>query len=107
MSVLRRHPLITFFVLAYAISWGFLPIEAVRFMPGGPFIAALIVIPLTQGWSGLRELGSRMIRWRVRWCWCVVAIGLPLAVVLLTVGLNVALGASAPSLVQFSSMSAP
>jgi len=33
-----------------------------------------------------------MIRWRV------VAIGLPLAVILLTVGLNVALGASAPSL---------
>jgi hypothetical protein len=29
-------------------------------------IAALIVIPLVQGWSGLRELGLRMIRWRVR-----------------------------------------
>jgi hypothetical protein len=35
----------------------------------------------------------------------VVATGLSLAVVLLTAGLNVALGASAPSLVQFSSMS--
>jgi hypothetical protein len=31
------------------------------------------VIPLTQGWAGLRELGSRMIRWRVRWYWYVVA----------------------------------
>jgi CAAX protease family protein len=68
-------------------------------------IAALIVIPLVQGWSGLRELGLRMIRWRVRWYWYVVATGLSLAVVLLTAGLNVALGASAPSLVQFSSMS--
>jgi CAAX protease family protein len=105
MSLVRRHPLITFFILAYVISWGFLPIEAVRFMPGGPFIAALIVIPLAQGWSGLRELGSRIIRWRVRWYWYAVAIGLPLAVVLLTAGLNVALGASAPSLVQFSSVS--
>jgi uncharacterized protein len=104
LSVVKRHPLITFFVLAYAISWGFLPIESVRFMPGGPFIAALIVIPLTQGWAGLRELGSRMIRWRVRWYWYVVAVGLPLAVVMLTAGLNVALGASAPSLAQYGSV---
>jgi len=100
----KRHPLITFFVLTYAISWAFLPIEAVRFLPSGPLIAALIVIPLTQGWAGLRELGSRMIRWRVRWYWYVVAIGLPLVVVLITMGLNVALGASAPSLVQYSSV---
>jgi hypothetical protein len=103
-SVVKRHPLITFFVLTYAISWGFLPIEAVRFMTGGPFIAALIVIPLTRGWVGLRELGSRMIRWRVRWYWYGAAIGLPLAVLLLTAGLNVALGAKTPSLAQFGSL---
>ena len=79
-----------------------MPIEAVRFLPSGPLIAALIVIPLTQGWAGLRELGLRMIRWRVRWYWYVVAIGLPLGVHLVTVGLNVAAGAGVPSL-TFSS----
>jgi uncharacterized protein len=98
MSLVKRHPLITFFVLTYAIGWGFLPFEAVRFMAGAPFIAALIVIPLTQGVAGLRELGLRMIRWRVRWYWYVVAIALPLGVLVVTAGLNVALGASAPSL---------
>jgi hypothetical protein len=98
LSVVKRHPIITFFVLTYAIGWGFLPIEAVRFMAGAPFIAALIVIPLTQGVAGLKELGLRMIRWRVRWYWYVVAIGLPLGVLVVTAGLNVALGASAPSL---------
>ena len=103
-SVVKRYPIVTFFVLTYAISWGFLPIEAVRFMAGGPFIAALIVILLTQGWAGLRELGSRMIRWRVRWYWYGAAIGLPLAVLLLTAVLNVALGASAPSLAQYGSV---
>ena len=60
--------------------------------------------PHNQGWAGLRELGSRMIRWRVRWYWYVVSIGLPLAAVLLTVGLNVALGASTPSPVQSGSV---
>jgi uncharacterized protein len=82
-----------------------LPIERVRFIVGGAFIAALIVISLTQGWAGLRMLGSRMIRWRVRWYLYAVAIGLPLAVILLTARLNVALGASASSLVQLSSVS--
>jgi membrane protease YdiL (CAAX protease family) len=37
-----------------------------------------------------------MIRWRVRWYWCAVAIGLPLAVHLLNVGLNVVAGVGIP-----------
>jgi hypothetical protein len=102
-SLVKRHPIVTFFVLAYAISWAFLPIEAVRFLPSGPLIAALIVIPITQGWAGMRELGSRMIRWRVRWYWYALALGLPLAVHLTYVGLNVAAGAGVPSL-AFSSL---
>jgi hypothetical protein len=102
MSAVRHHSIITFFVLTYAIGWGCIPFWT--FMAGSPFIAALIVIPLTQGWAGLRELGSRMIRWRVRWYWYVLAIGLPLAAILLTAGLNLALGASAPSL-AFGSVS--
>src|SRR3712207_1358528 len=93
LSAVRRHPLITFFVLAYAISWAFLPVEAIRFLPSGPLFAALIVIPLTQGLSGLRELGSRMIRWRVRWYWYAAAFGLPIGVHLAVVGFNVAAGA--------------
>jgi hypothetical protein len=94
--VVKRHPIVTFFVLTYAIGWGCIPFWT--FQAGAPFIAALIVIPLTQGLSGLKKLGLRMIRWRVRWYWYVVAITLPLGVLVLTAGLNVALGASAPSL---------
>src|ERR671910_2986923 len=96
LSVVRRHPIITFFVLTYAIAWGCIPFWT--FQAGSPFIAALIVIPIAYGWSGLRELGSRMIRWRVRWYWYALAIGLPLAVHLAIVGINVAAGAGVPSL---------
>ena len=98
MSLVKRHPIITFFVLSYAISWAFLPIESVRFLPSGPLFAALIVIPITQDLSGLKELGLRIIRWRVRWYWYAAAIGVPLAVHLAVVGLNVAAGAGVPSL---------
>ena len=105
MSLVKRHPIITFFVLAYAISWVGWPLYAagvwpIPFLASGPLLAALIVIPITQGRSGLRELGLRMIRWRVRWYWYAVALGLPLGVELVSVALNVAFGASAPSLAQ-------
>src|SRR5215217_6182065 len=97
MYAVRRHPLITFFLLTYAISWVGLPLYAagvwpIPFLATGPLIAALIVIPLTQGRAGLRELGSRMIRWQVGWIWWALAIGLPLGVHLVTAGLNVAAG---------------
>jgi hypothetical protein len=98
ISLVKRHPIITFFVLSYVISWAFLPVESVRFLPSGPLVAALIVIPITQGWSGLKVLGLRIIRWRVRWYWYAAAIGVPLAVHLAVVGLNVAAGAGVPSL---------
>jgi hypothetical protein len=103
LSAVRRHPIVTFFVLSYAISWGALPIESVRFLPSGPLFAALIVIPITQGWAGMRELGSRMIRWRVRWYWYAAALGVPLAVHLAYAGLNVAAGAGVPS-ITFTSL---
>src|SRR5215204_1193401 len=103
MSAVRRHPLITFFVLTYALTWWAVAFGG--FIPTGPLLAALIVIPITQGLSGLRDLGSRMIRCRVGWYWYVVAIGLPLAVLQVAVALNVALGAGAPSLAQLGPLS--
>ena len=101
MSFVKRHPIITFFVLTYVIAWVTLPFGT--FGAYAPLIAALIVIPISQGLSGLKELGLRMIRWRVRWYWYAVAIGLPLAVHLAIVGLNFAAGAGIPSL-SFSSL---
>ena len=99
MKAVKRHPLTAFFVLTYALTWGFLPLGT--FMAAGPLLAALTVIPISRGRAGLRELGSRLMRWRVGWRWYAVALGVPLAVHLLTVLLNLALGAPAPSLAQF------
>ena len=86
---MKRHPQITFFVLAYAVAWAFVPFGS--FGAFGPLVAALVVIPLTRGRAGLRELGSRLVRWRVRWFWYLVALGLPLAIHLVTAGLHTAM----------------
>jgi uncharacterized protein len=95
-SVVQRHPIITFFVLSYPLAWMLVPFGS--FGAYGPLVAALVVVPITQGVAGLKELGLRVLRWRVRWYWYATAIGVPLAVHLAVVGLNVATGAGVPSL---------
>ena len=98
---IKRHPLIVFFVLAYVVAWGFVPFGS--FGAFGPLVSALIVIPLSRGRAGLREWAARLIHWRVRWYWYIVALGVPLAVHLATAGLTVAAGGTAGAL-TFSSV---
>jgi membrane protease YdiL (CAAX protease family) len=100
MSFVRGHPVLSFFVLAYALTWAFLPFGT--FFPPGALIAALIVVCVTDGVAGLKELGRRLIRWRVRWTWYLVAIAVPLLVHLVTISLNMALGAPSPASGQFT-----
>ena len=109
MALVRRHPLISFFVLAYMLSWWLWPLYAAGiapfpFFPTGILLAALIVIALSQGRAGLRELGSRMVRWRVNWHWYAAALGIPLAVAVAATVLNIVLGAPAPSQAKLSSL---
>ena len=58
------------------------------FLPFGPLVAALAVISLSEGKAGLWQLGTRMIRWRVRWWVWALALGLPLGVLALSTLLN-------------------
>src|SRR5918996_718659 len=83
-AFVRRRPLLVFFALAFAITWAPTPFGI--FMAAGPLIAAVIVTAVVDGRRGLRELGSRMIRWRVGWQWYAAALLIPLAVVLGTRG---------------------
>ena len=102
MSAVRRHPLVVFFVLAYALSWwpwilyafGLYPAPIASF---GPFLAALVVLAITQGKSGIGGLLRRMVRWRVGLRWYAVALLLPVGIALAATALNVLLGARAPS----------
>src|SRR5829696_2483088 len=102
VSLIRRHPLISFFVLAFALSWW--PWILYAFGPSpapiasfGPFLAALVVLAITQGKSGIGGLLRRMVRWRVGIRWYAVALLLPVGIALAATALNVLLGAQAPS----------
>jgi membrane protease YdiL (CAAX protease family) len=87
-----RHPLVAFFVLAFALTWCTVPMGS--FMAAGPLIASLVVLGMTEGKPGLRALGRRVVQWRVGWPYYVVALAVPLAVAFVAGKLNVALGAS-------------
>jgi uncharacterized protein len=104
VSWVRQHRLTSFFVLAYLVSWTPWAFDAAGmslgtpFFPGGPLVAALVVIAVADGRRGFRELGSRLIRWRVGWVWYAVALGLPVLMVLATGVVTWWLGAPAPDL---------
>jgi hypothetical protein len=95
---IKRHPLVAFFVLAYAMTWPLIPLVSVSPLWGfpalfGPAFAALIVAVVTDGRPGLRDLLGRLVRWRVGARWYAVALGLPMVLALSAAGLNLILGA--------------
>ena len=98
----KRHPLITFFVLAYALSWWPSILYALFLSPQpvagfGPFLAALAVLAVTRGRSGVGDLLRRMVLWRVGPRWYAAALLLPVGLAVVATALNVSLGAQVPS----------
>lgn len=94
LNLVTRHTVIAYWVLALAISW-LIWMPLIAQMQGwanwnvpfalhylgafGPMIAALIMTWWVGGADGLKELWSRITRWRVGWVSWLVAIGSPLA----------------------------
>jgi membrane protease YdiL (CAAX protease family) len=94
-AFIKRYPLLSYFALTFAISWGVVLI-AVGLGPGGfsatpqqlqmavpyavpamvlgPGVAGILLTGLIYGRAGLREFRSRLLRWRVGARWYAVAI---------------------------------
>jgi CAAX protease family protein len=103
----RRHGLVSYYALAYGLSWlawvpyilsqyglGVLRIPSPQFLgtgelagqlvgllPGaylGPLGAAFLVTALSEGRPGLRRWGGRLFKWGVNWRWYALALaGVP------------------------------
>ena len=109
-SGLARHPLLTFTVLTFVLSW--LPVipYALGVFPApllasGPFLAAIVTVAVVGGRKGLRAYFRRLIRWRVGVGWYVVAFLAPVAGWGLVAYVNVLLGAPAPTPAQLAGWS--
>jgi len=102
-SLLARHPLVSYFLIAFAFSW-------LMFLPGlltyygvlslssqiirssaiagllGPMLSGLIMTAVTEGRPGIGQLLRRIVRWRVGLRWYLFAlVGLPIVMVLGTI----------------------
>ena len=104
----KRHPLIAFFVRAYALTWPLIPLVSLSPLWGfpalfGPATAAIVVAAVADGRAGLKDLLGRVVRWRVGARWYAVALGLPVILALAAAGLHLALGAR--SSIEFGGLS--
>jgi membrane protease YdiL (CAAX protease family) len=99
-ALFRRHPVVAYFTLTFTISWlgawavaapHLLRHESLPKMSGilmfplmllGPCLTSLILTGVIDGKSGLRELSSRMMRWRISARWY-AALVVPPALVLM------------------------
>jgi uncharacterized protein len=94
-AFIKRHPLLSYFALAFALSWGVVLIVIVvghgsilatkeQFetlipfvgpaMLLGPSVAGILLTGLLYGKAGFRDLLARMTRWRVGARWYAVAL---------------------------------
>ncbi len=92
-TYIQRRPVVTYFALTFVISWGGVlivvspsgipgtPEQFQRLIPfvslallAGPSVAGLVLTGLVHGGAGLRELLTRLLRWRVGVRWYAVAV---------------------------------
>ncbi len=101
--LLRRRPLAAFFVLSCLFSWWPAALDALGWASSGglagfgPFVAAVLVLALTEGRGGVRDLLVRMVRWRVAPRAYAMAIGIPVVITGAAIALTLASGGAAPS----------
>jgi uncharacterized protein len=94
-NLVRNHPVAVFVVLAYLFSWTLVPWGGL--LGAGPLLAAVVVLVVMEGRSGVTGLLRQMVQWRVHWGWYAAAILLPAGIAALAAVLTVALGAPRPS----------
>jgi uncharacterized protein len=93
-ALIKRHPLLSYFALTFAITWGLfvlavggpggipatkeefttMPLLAILAALLGPSVSGILLTGLVYGREGFRNLFTRMRRWRVGARWYAVAL---------------------------------
>jgi membrane protease YdiL (CAAX protease family) len=112
-SIVSEHPLASYFVLAFLISWAFalpLLLSTVGAIPtkvspylhsavlSGPLLSAVIVTAITKGRHGVNSLLSKLVDFRIGLAWLFTAILSPVIILVLALLLLSLSGADMPDL---------
>ena len=111
-GLLKQHPLVAYFVLAFSFTWlilspgvasalGLLDFQfdgtVLTFLSGiGPLLAALIVTGATEGGEGVRNIFRSMFRWQVGVGWWVAAVLMPAGLFALAIAIGILSGGPRP-----------
>jgi membrane protease YdiL (CAAX protease family) len=99
-TFIKSSPLLAFFGLAFALEWLITPLGLVSpalppfiftFLPA---IAALVIVRIAQGKPGVKNLFGTLAIWRVGMPWYALAIGLPILVGCLCIGMALLFGST-------------
>jgi uncharacterized protein len=105
-----RAAVLRYIALAFAITWvvwipraavsrglfdSDLALELGSVWTYGPAVAAVAAAAWTGGRSSLRELGARVVRWRVGWGWYAVVVATPIVLAGVTLAIGSLLGGEA------------
>src|SRR5829696_7269697 len=96
MSLVKRHPIITFFVLTYVLTWSlesplvFLTdsitdtqgLILVILASNVPSVMAIVLTAMVFGWGALRKLLGRLLIWRVDPLWYLLLVLGPAALII-------------------------
>jgi len=112
MSLVKRHPIITFFVLTYVLTWAIeSPLVSITdslsdtqglvlviLASNVPSVMAIVLTAMVFGRGALRKLLGRLLIWRVNPLWYLVVVLVPVALTAGVLPLNALLGGPALSL---------
>lgn len=112
----RQHPIVAFYVLAFAITWlgwvpqtlynyGLFPFDHPLFTflgGGGPTLAAVIVIWVLKGKNGPRELFAPLFKWRIPRRWFLFVFLFWFVVAAIALGAGSLFGQGFPTAGQFA-----
>lgn len=102
-NLVKRNPLVSYFVITYTISWTIwapivasargwvhwnVPYALYYFGSFGPMLSALVVTALTEGRAGIRDLFGRIFKWRVPFRYYGFALLVPAALFVLAFLVN-------------------
>ena len=96
-SSIKRHPLVAYFVLAYALAWMLIPLMSISLAFGflalfGPAFSAILITRVTEGPMGLKALWERVLLWKVNPLSYSFAILFPPALIFIGMGIAYLLG---------------